>query len=160
MKITLTRFPSGETETQGILQIGKSLFTTMEQEARFTKRYPYGVPRNSCIPTGEYKLLPFRRPNGSDTWCIVNPDLGVYMFQHEVGNATNRYLCIIHPGNFSFQTEGCILPGMAHKQLFSKSKQRILPAATLSKMAFTAIQKLLIPGTEHELEIKNFQIKE
>ena len=154
MEIVLERYPSGETETQGRLRVGGMDMFTLEQELRVTKKYPYGVPANSCVPFGRYSLEPFERPNGEKTWCLINPDLGVYFSPDQRTDVRGRYYCLIHKGNFSYHTEGCILPGMQHKQLYSPKKARVMPAVAQSTKAMELLRNVLGEGsTGHTLLI-------
>jgi len=68
----------------------------------------------SCIPEGEYQLLPFNSAAHGPTVVFHNPALGVYgtqeMIPADVSGA--RSLCEIHVANWPFQLRGCV--GVGH----------------------------------------------
>lgn len=53
----------------------------------------------SCIPTGSYKTLPIVHPKKKNIWRILD--------------VPGRLGIQIHAGNYPFQIEGCILPGLS-----------------------------------------------
>lgn len=111
----LSRFAYTPTDTQGRLIIGDwSCFTIERPWIRSDHRG--GTPFESCIPDGIYSVAPFIRPNGDMALSIVNPELGVYLNEHDrpedsAGNRHGRYLCLIHSANFADEVVGCIAPG-------------------------------------------------
>ena len=110
MKLELTRYCYSETETEGMLRLGDGteLYTL---ERPWIAGMPGGVSFESCVPDGEYSLLPHKRPNGDDVFALWNPDLGVYYEKSERGENEGRYLILIHVGNFVDNVVGCIAPG-------------------------------------------------
>lgn len=117
MILDLARFAYTPTETQGRLRANDwSCYTIERPWLRWT--YPGGQPFESCIPDGEYELIPFIRPNknADKVFAIVNPDLGVHFHDADrptdgTGQRQGRYLCLIHPGNYVDDIVGCIAPG-------------------------------------------------
>lgn len=72
---------------------------------------------NSCIPDGDYELIPHKRPNGDDCYLMHNPKLGVFAYPEMARRAgvnpdTVRTLCIAgHAGSFEEHIEGCFAVG-------------------------------------------------
>ena len=68
---------------------------------------------HSCIPVGDYQLLPYVSPAHGPTVVFHNPALGIYgtpeMIPH--GQQTGRSLCEIHAANWPFQLRGCVALG-------------------------------------------------
>ena len=108
--ITLARQPSTNTETMGEMAVGSTILHTIEQEWRPTA--PGGEPNNSCVPAGDYKLVPHTRPNGDEVVALVNPGLGVYYQAEDRPSGVGRFLILIHAGNYSTDIVGCIAPGL------------------------------------------------
>jgi len=120
-KLYLNREPSTETETMGLLGADDLQLPTVEQEWRPTA--PGGEPNNSCVPAGDYKLIPHTRPNGDKVMALVNPGLGVYYQAADRPNGVGRYLILIHSGNTHKDVVGCIAPGMGRSgQMVTNSR--------------------------------------
>jgi len=109
-KLYLQREPSTAIETMGRLQFNLETVHTVEQEWRPTA--PGGEPNNSCVPAGQYKLIPHVRPSGDKVVALINPGLGVYYQADDRPNGVGRYLILIHAGNTSKDVIGCIAPGL------------------------------------------------
>ncbi len=66
----------------------------------------------SCIPEGDYQLLPFDSPAHGSTVVFHNPALNVFgtpaLIPHGVAA---RSLCEIHNANWPFQLKGCVAVG-------------------------------------------------
>jgi hypothetical protein len=142
MNLILKRYILTETETQGVLTVGGSVFFTIEQP------WKDNLKGHSCVPLGTYALIPHSSEKHPNTWALDNPALKVYA--EPAGNEPDdaRTDCLIHPANWAFQLEGCIAPGMG------KADSDKGPMVTRSREAFGTIQKLLgIGSTGHTLEI-------
>lgn len=74
------------------------------------------LPYRSCVPLGEYVLIPFDSPKYGDTFIMVNPDLNVYRFEHSHGRPEDgRFLCLfVHRGNYVRNFQGCVGAGKAY----------------------------------------------
>lgn len=67
---------------------------------------------HSCIPVGDYKLLPYELPAHGATVVFHNPDLGIYGTPEMIpAGKTGRSLCEIHSANWPFQLRGCVAVG-------------------------------------------------
>lgn len=62
------------------------------------------IPFRSCIPEGTYQLVPHSSDNHPDTFAMVNEDLEVFHYDHGHG----RYACLLHPGNWVTDFQGCM----------------------------------------------------
>lgn len=158
MKLTLSRYPSdGDDGTWGTLKTevaGEVYLPTLEENWIPNPSGPGGMrrapgQRESCVPVGTYRLEPHDSANHPNTWALVNLELGVF---HQKKDAPaidkwGRVAILIHPGNDTDDTEGCILVGR-HRYM-----QAGRPIITDSRLAMEDLQKLLGAGV-HELEIR------
>ena len=102
MKVFLTRLESDQNQTLGVLQ----LFSGTEKyfECK-TLELPWknNSPFVSCIPPGTYRARKHNSPKFGRSFHVLNvPD---------------RSEILMHPGNYNRDTLGCILPGMAFKDI-------------------------------------------
>ena len=91
---------------------------------------PGGMPFESCVPDGEYELIPHTRPNGDRVFALRNPDCGVYYTDQERAGRDGRYLILIHSANWVEQVVGCIAPGLVrtianNKRMVRSSRQAV-----------------------------------
>lgn len=71
-------------------------------------------PGVSCVPSGSYECVPHWSPRFKlATISLHNPQLNVYGSGHAPPDGTGRTYCLIHPGNWAHQVQGCILVGEA-----------------------------------------------
>lgn len=77
----------------------------------------------SCIPTGSYYVIPHIGTKYQNVWRLVD--------------VPGRSAILIHPGNTTDNTEGCILPGMMFGMLKDK------PAVLSSQVAMTLLKEQL-----------------
>jgi len=110
--LLLERKPSGVKETQGFLSFDNTVIHTIEQEWRRDPTRRGGESNNSCVPNGEYQLIPHRRPNGDNVYALVNETQKVFYSPNDVPANGGRFLILIHPGNWSTDVTGCIAPGL------------------------------------------------
>ena len=147
MRIELERFAYTETETQGRLTVDGFSVYTIEQPWREGPN-PGGEPFRSCIPDGDYALVPFTRPNGDKTFAFVNEVLGVFL---EPPDGPGRYLCLLHPGNYVHDVQGCVAPGDA--MLMRDGFMMV----TASRKAFRNIMERIPWTTGHSITIRRTQ---
>lgn len=106
MNIHLARFGSIPGQgTFGELTIGDFTCKTIEREWLNNRSFV------SCIPAGEYQLIPHERPNGDNVFAVVNEALGIYRYPHP---GAKRDLILIHSANTMGELAGCIAPGDHH----------------------------------------------
>ena len=108
----------------GELSIGAHVLHTVEQEWRPTA--PGGEPFNSCVPAGQYRLIPHVRPSGDRVVALVNHGLGVFYEEMDRIREVGRYLILIHAGNTSDDVVGCIAPGMSRDGEFVGSSRNAM----------------------------------
>lgn len=63
-------------------------------------------PFESCIPEGEYDLLPHRSPTFGNTLAIVGGTVSLYQSDEHT-----RYAVLFHAANLVEELHGCIAPG-------------------------------------------------
>jgi hypothetical protein len=87
-------------------------------------------PYESCIPQGEYDLIPFSSPKYGDCYIMVNEDLNVWKFEDSPGRPDDgRFLCLfVHRGNEVENFVGCC--GSSHS--FDEEEDRLLSSTTAS----------------------------
>jgi hypothetical protein len=148
MRLTLLRSTGDSERTTGILQVDGRIFATMERPWLENQAGPGGVPRQSCVPPGIYRVDPWHSVHFPETYIITNPELGVYRQPGDMpaGQKWGRSAILIHIGNFVRNVIGCIAVGMEHGELGGE------PAVLRSIMAMRELNKLLNRGT-HALEI-------
>lgn len=61
-------------------------------------------PLESCIPTGQYALVPYSSTKYPDVWAFVGGTVGVARGE--------RYNCLIHIANYVHDVVGCLGLGM------------------------------------------------
>ena len=103
MAIILTRHTQQSTCMPGTVRIGERSFPTIEQKWNDNK------PFLSCIPPGEYVLVPYRSVRYGRCFVAVNHDLNVYHSQDSAGRPEDgRFKCLyFHRGNYGHNFEGC-----------------------------------------------------
>lgn len=65
----------------------------------------------SCLPAGDYELVPWDSPHHGSVVAFVNPALHIYLDAHDVADPMARDKCLIHAANFPHELEGCEAPG-------------------------------------------------
>lgn len=92
MVLTLTRFFRNKEYTLGVI-------TNESGWVCNTLELPYRANQEniSCIPAGEYNVIPYKSKKHGDIFLLEN--------------VPNRTFIEIHPGNTDKDTNGCILPG-------------------------------------------------
>lgn len=111
-QLILERYNYADTETEGYLFLDdETVLNTLERP--WVPGHPGGTPFQSCVPDGEYELIPHTRPNGDRVYALRNHDLHVYYTQDEMGDNDGRYLILIHSGNYVHHVVGCVAPGLS-----------------------------------------------
>lgn len=82
-------------------EYGNSILKTVE---RPWKNNQAGI---SCVPEGEYDLIPHNSPKFGDCYALEAPSLGVTIY-----GPSQRTHILFHAANKPSQLEGCIAPGM------------------------------------------------
>lgn len=142
MNITLERFAYLDDCTRGTLHVGNQSFQTIERPWVKNPDGKGGLPFESCIPDGTYRIRAYTRPSGKKAFILSNADNGVFEQQEDMEGATGRYLILIHSGNTVADVVGCIAPGLTGDDRFVGN----------SRAAMLKLHELL-EGYEHELRI-------
>lgn len=98
--------------TLGWLSVAGERFATLSQPWVKNPEGPGGMPARSCVPDGQYKLTPHDSQKHPGTYQLVN--IGVGVFVDALPDSANagqygRTTILLHPGNTTADTEGCIL---------------------------------------------------
>ena len=141
--LVLQRYGSTPMGTFGELIIGAVRLYTVEQP------WNNNTPFHSCIPVGEYRLVPHSTTKYPFAWCMVNHDLGV---SHQKEPGMQRYACLIHKANYASQLQGCIAPGM--RQGVVANQWAVQQSADAVELILDALPKdeehrLIIQWQEH-----------
>lgn len=97
--------------TFGVLQLGTKVLYTIEQEWTADDEHPAGVPYESCIPTGKYRLVWRRSPSKGMRLHFVNEELGIFLEKADCTEPWHRFSCMFHAANYVRHVSGCIGPG-------------------------------------------------
>jgi len=113
-----------------------------------------GVRSLSCVPVGEYRLVPHSGHRFGEAYAFVNTDLDVYHLPDDVpaekkGKA--RTACLIHIGNIVSDSIGCTLVGTERTQMAIKGE----PMQAAVSHSGPAMRKLreVLGREEHTLTI-------
>lgn len=154
MRITLFRHGSiEEVGTFSNLHVGNFVFPAIEREWMNNER------RISCIPNGEYRLVPYSSPKYPRAYALVNESLGVYKHEADVNKDINktRYAILIHSANLPSQLAGCIAIGMTRGYPIIAGKLGL--GVVTSKRAVKKLFDLLDSvKEEHIIEVTNVPI--
>lgn len=97
----LERISQDEEGTFGILTVDDfHRFYTVERPWLDNQQFV------SCVPPGEYKLVPHRSHKYGDVLALVNEDMNITHWEDEGEN--NRYAILIHVANYPKDVQGCI----------------------------------------------------
>lgn len=98
LSVTIKRITYTKHGTFGVMLIdGFPMFVTLEEPDNNNAK---GI---SCIPTGEYKVIPHDSPKFPNTYHVTG--------------VKGRDAILIHSGNTIQDTEGCILVGTSYSTL-------------------------------------------
>jgi hypothetical protein len=155
METTLTRFAYLADCTLGWLNVGPLRLATLEEPWKADPDGPGGQRRDaglreSCVPDGTFDLKPHvsaRYPAG--VWYLANTNLGVYApGTRPGGQKWGRDAVLIHSGNTTEDTEGCILVGKTH--VLMGGRHQVLE----SRNALELLRGLLGGTSAHILHIR------
>ena len=114
MILHLVRFGYLPSATLGILTVGVHKICTLERPWIPNPHGAGGLPRESCVPDGDYVLEPFDGSRFQNVYRLANPLLGVYTATRPAGQTWGRTAILIHVGNTIDDVIGCIAVGTAH----------------------------------------------
>lgn len=72
----------------------------------------------SCIPPGEYELVPFNSARFGSVVAFRNPALGVWVNESDIPKGlAGRSACLIHAANWPHELHGCVAVGREVKDI-------------------------------------------
>lgn len=147
--LQLVRTAYLKTCTLGTLYAGDSALATIERPWIPNPAGPGGMPRTSCVPDGDYRLIPHHSERFPNVWALINPALGVWYQPGDIPRGTpyGRSAVLIHAGNRVADVVGCIAVGLRHGVLSDET------AVMSSQIALRELRSILGPG-EHRLCIR------
>lgn len=141
--MNLTMFTASvDGSTTGTMKAGDLLFYTIELPWRNNQ------PNVSCVPAGEYQLLPYFSPTHGQTWRLHNPALKVWGASAMAPEGM-RSECELHSANWARQLLGCIALGIEGQPMFDPATGIVEPAVERSVDAINELRQLL-DGTSEE----------
>lgn len=149
MNFTIARHLYGTDRTEGriLLPDHGLILPTLERPWIRNPAGPGGLPRQSCIPDGYYRVVPHNSPDHPNTYALVNEAVGVYHLALPRGQAYGRTACLIHSANKVSQVVGCVAPGLIRGFLDG------VPAVLSSAAAMAKLRAILGRG-ENYVEIR------
>ena len=134
----LRRFRSDSKGTFGTLELDGQVFFTVERP------WENNLPFVSCIPEGDYSLIPYKSDKYGNVLVMVNNELGITHYKEP---HSNRYACLIHTANYPHDVEGCI--GLGDNYIEEKNM------VTNSRQSIIDFYNIVSPEETHELIIEN-----
>lgn len=143
MAICLTRDDLSENGTHGTFELGGKEWHSLEPPDLGN------APFKSCIPQGEYDLIPYDSPKYGPCYIMVNEDLNVYAFEDSPGRPEDgRFLCLfVHRGNYVRNFVGCC--GASHG--YDAEADMLLSSTT---RACEEVNRLVAEEGSHKLVIQ------
>ncbi len=129
-KVKLERFAYLDDGTFGKLFIQDKVYYTVEAPWKNNK------PFVSCLPEAQYELVDTQSTNHGDTYALINGGIGVTAYKKP---GSSRYACLLHPGNWPSDVEGCISPGLSLEANHEEYKKPGPLMVTDSRTALTQI---------------------
>lgn len=153
----LTRFAYLPDCTLGFLTLGALRLATLEEPWIPNPAGLGGLPKSgthdgSCVPDGDYLLDPHNSDAHPNVWALVNAGLAVYHFAVPASQAYGRSAVLIHAGNTTRDTQGCILVGMKHQ---AGDPGGTIDMVASSQEALRQLQGVLVKGS-HKLQIRPY----
>ena len=101
-------------ETLGYLSLRERKWPSIERAWIASPNSPAGRKGVSCVPPGEYRVVPHTTESHPRVWALLNPQLDVYHWDWEVPQDKRglaRTVCLIHVANWASELRGCIAIG-------------------------------------------------
>lgn len=147
MTLTLVRHAYLPTLTLGRLYAGEHVLATLERPWLPNPAGPGGLPRQSCIPDGTYRLQSHHSDRYPHVYALVNEALGVYYQERPIGQQWGRTAILIHVGNRVRDVIGCIAVGLQHGELGGEP-------AVLSSVIAMDLLRTTLGRSRHALTIR------
>jgi len=118
MNIYLSTFRQDEIGTfSDVVSGGMLLGRSVEQPWSNNKRFA------SCVPEGEYRLVPYNSTEYGPVYLLDNPKLCVYPFEAQCKSENDRYgIIFAHRGSYPRNFQGCIGLGDAYVESLNMVK--------------------------------------
>ena len=151
MKIIINRYEStGKGTLSKVSVIDSDNPTPNAQVARF-----FGIEcpwrdnkvSVSCIPGGEYDLVPHSSDKYGEVWAFVGGTVSHYYEK----NKSERYACLIHVANYASQLQGCLALGV------DAGSNDGVPAVWNSRKAIESLRRHFGDRTNLTASIRWFQ---
>ncbi len=126
----LERFAYLDDGTFGKLFIENKVYYTVEAPWKNNK------PFISCLPECRYSLDKATSSKYGPTYALTNERIGVTVCKEP---GSSRYACLLHPGNWPSDVEGCISPGLS---LEANSKEFETPGPLMITSSRTALTQI------------------
>lgn len=154
MDLRLIRLNDDGVRTMGRLYVGDELaLYTIERPWQNNDPANDGDELISCVPPGQYVLLPHSSAKFGATWALVNRQLHVVYQPGDIPRDAEgnwRAAILIHKGNWVRDVIGCIAVGMA-----AMHPAQDEPMVTRSREAMAALREALGPMTRgHRITIE------
>lgn len=154
MKLELTRYAYLDDMTLGRIKTPEFELQTIERPWKPNTEGLGGVLRESCVPDGDYSLIPHSSERFPGTFALVNEALGVWYQQRPPGQSWGRTAILIHVGNFVQDVVGCIAVGVKAGTLNGRH------AVLGSKDAMGKLNELLGRQVEHGIVLQPARTEE
>lgn len=149
MMLTLRRDTSAPDAILGTLEVnGKKLFTIERPWKPHPEGGPAGAPYVSCVPTGVYRVEPFRMPSGEKAYVISNPVAGVYALPFQIPKPQREMLrsrVTIRAANYAHEAVDAIGVGLDRTKTSSGWKlERTLDALNILRTTINSALDLTL----------------
>jgi len=111
VNLTLHRYAYMPTYTLGTLVADDLQLATIERPWMPNPAGAGGQLSVSCVPDGDYQIVPHDSARWPNTYALVNHALGVYHQMRPAGQTWGRTAILIHVGNTVRDVIGCIAVG-------------------------------------------------
>jgi len=150
MRRIITRDPYTAIATTGKAVINGVTYYTLEQPWRDNEA------DHSCVPVGDYDLIPYDSPKHGQTFCLLNVELKIMgslvLTAAQVANGY-RSFCELHSANWAEQLKGCIAFGFDHQPMLDPITGIVEVAIESSVKAVTALLAVLRTEEHNTLTI-------
>ena len=109
-------------------------------------------PAGSCIPGGDYGLVPHNSDRFPNVWAFVGGTVAHY--PDSMNEDQTRYACLIHSANYAHQIFGCLAVGISDGE--TEHNGSMIPAVWNSRDVVNALREHLGTTVSHTAHIRWF----